>query len=812
MRIEPSYISTGTNRSSSCAASTSTGLLAFGAGKLLALWDTGSSTSGVQRTLPGHKGHITTVKLLSEDRFISGDNAGQVRVWAQAEGQRWRCERQWTAHAGSVSALGCLSGTMVLTGGSDGCIKVWKLGKGAEEVQKIDLKGKLPLDLELGYLPGTDTPILAAGCTDRRIRIFTYDPTASQFILSLSLEGHEDWVRCLAFTTYPSSQDPARDDLLLASGSQDNFIRLWRVSPMPGGSIEASESDIVANEAGRDALDMLDDFERRLAGEAGGNVQISTKAHVLAVQQGEKSVRYNITLEALLVGHESGLTNVHWSPPTASSSPVLLSSASDNSLIIWTPSANSVSTDGIWVPEHRFGAIGGRGLSFYGAIWGQGGNSVLAGGWNGGWERWSRNTEGENVGWEVQAGLNGHHGEVQSVAWDPRGEYLLSVASDQTSRIHAQCSVGSSSSPRWAEIARPQIHGYDMTDVAFISPLRFVSSADEKVTRVFDAPEGFVESLRTLGVSSRSAQEEGVRPKGATVPPLGLSNRALQKAPTAGDVIEKQGQNEAHISISHTLTTLPTEEELATSTLWPEIEKIYGHGYELVSVAASHDGKLIATASKATNLEHASVRVVSTDSWDMVGEVLAGHTLTVTRIGFSGDDKRILTCSRDRGWRVFQREQGGQGYKPLAGDEKAHSRMVLDACWADGNGHVGDMFATASRDKTVKVWIPSTPDATQWTCAVTVKLEEAATAVDICPLGVDGRYLMAVGTDSGSVSVHELVRTGRDVETKHVATVQEDDGHVGTINRLAFRKTGDKVQLASASDDRSVRVFDVVVE
>jgi elongator complex protein 2 len=135
--------------------------------------------------------------------------------------------------------------------------------------------------------------------------------------------------------------------------------------------------------------------------------------------------------------------------------------------------------------------------------------------------------------------------------------------------------------------------------------------------------------------------------------------------------------NPSHDSISHTLTAIPTEEELATSTLWPEVEKVYGHGYEvcnlatsvtqlnhfdqLATIASSHDGTMIATACRATNAEHAVVRVISTTTWDPIGDSLYGHNLTVTKITFGRDDQSVLTCSRDRGWRMFRKKQNGLG-------------------------------------------------------------------------------------------------------------------------------------------------------
>ena len=135
------------------------------------------------------------------------------------------------------------------------------------------------------------------------------------------------------------------------------------------------------------------------------------------------SRRYNVTLEALLVGHESGLTNVHWSPIKDGQQPHLLSTATDNSMILWTPSAGSHSVDGIWIPAHRFGAVGGRGLAFFGALWGPGGKSVFASGWTGGWEQWVQNEQDE---WQPTTGIMGHWGSTPSIEWSPDGEYLIS--------------------------------------------------------------------------------------------------------------------------------------------------------------------------------------------------------------------------------------------------------------------------------------------------------------------------------------------------------------------------------------------------
>ena len=154
-------------------------------------------------------------------------------------------------------------------------------------------------------------------------------------------------------------------------------------------------------------------------------------------------------------------------------------------------------------------------------------------------------------------------------------------------------------------------------------------------------------------------------------------------------------------------------------TLVPQVEKLYGHGYEVLALAAARRRPLIATACKATSVDHTKIRLYSTDNWQQVGQPLGGHALTITNIAFSADDARMVSVSRDRSWRLWQAD--GETYRPVA-SSKAHARIVWDVCWA----HDDSFFATASRDKTVRVWSLGDNGPTE---ANVLKFDDAATAV-----------------------------------------------------------------------------------
>lgn len=103
----------------------------------------------------------------------------------------------------------------------------------------------------------------------------------------------------------------------------------------------------------------------------------------------------------------------------------------------------------------------------------------------------------------------------------------------QTSRIFAPWESETSPSERgtWHEIARPQVHGHDINCVTLIRGKgnhRYVSGADEKVARVFEAPLSFLKTLNAISRNSIAEDlQSGIQVLGANMSALGLSQKPI---------------------------------------------------------------------------------------------------------------------------------------------------------------------------------------------------------------------------------------------------------------------------------------------
>lgn len=76
----------------------------------------------------------------------------------------------------SISALAVTPDGEIMAGTSDGFVRRYTVLEGkVTEVERLDLKGKLPLDLVVGTLPGSEAPVLIMGLTDRKVQVWTLD-------------------------------------------------------------------------------------------------------------------------------------------------------------------------------------------------------------------------------------------------------------------------------------------------------------------------------------------------------------------------------------------------------------------------------------------------------------------------------------------------------------------------------------------------------------------------------------------------------------------------------------------------------------
>lgn len=817
--VERAFVGAGCNRIVNNVSWGLSGLVAFGAQHAVAIFCPQSAE--ILTTLPGHKATVNCTQWLPTKKdasraqntkkqyLLSGSADGVIMVWEVcAEERKWR-------HAVQVPELHkkgvtCLTGMMIsesvaifASTSSDGIVLVWELifpstVEGDCRVACLEsLSVSKPMvALSLAELPGeTGHLVLATGGLDHKVHLYCGERTG-KFIHACELKGHTDWIRCLDFSL-PVCIDSGEKSFFLVSSSQDRSIRIWKVAL----HISSTTPDVPTRKE---------------------DIGLSSYIEGPMLMAGTSS--YQVSLESLLLGHEDWVYSVEWQPPgTENQQPMsILSASMDKVMMIWRPER----TTGIWVNVVTVGELSHSALGFYGGHWAPDGDSILAHGYGGSFHIW-RNVGVDYENWQPQKVPSGHFASVSDIAWARSGEYLLSVSHDQTTRTFAPWRHGVCLGDKttWHEIARPQVHGHDINCVAIIQGAgnhRFVSGADEKVARVFEAPLSFLKTVKHAVLQSSNNFEDfqDVQILGANMSALGLSQKpiyvhAASETPTRTHDDVQDSLETIPDAVPIMLTEPPIEEQLSWHTLWPESHKLYGHGNELFSLCCDHAGKLVASSCKAQSAAVAEVWLWQVGTWKAVGR-LQSHSLTVTQLEFSYDDSFLLSVSRDRQFSVFSIKKSGDEVKyQLVAKHDAHKRII----WACSWNPFGNQFATGSRDKTVKLWAVDGSSVKQ--LATLPPFRDSVTALSWT--GVDrsrNTGLLAVGMDNGLIELWSLSSdsSGSSQPSRFdVALAARFDPflcHVATVHRLAWRECNDDsvskgLELASCGADHCIRVFKV---
>ncbi|XP_066435314.1 elongator complex protein 2 [Eleutherodactylus coqui] len=805
------------NRCPHCVSWSRGDVLACGTSHSIVLYSPQKRT--VLSTLNGHTGRVNCVQWIrepdcsAETELVSGGSDKKVIVWRIKDYQLVHSE-VLDGHTEAVCAVHAVRGTsqsahalLVASAASDCTVRIWRRQKSTTEcLQSLSFGNGFVLDVCLSVLPGSGVPVLACGGDDGRVHLYVKQD--GQFQKTLVLHGHEDWVRGVEFAINGQ-------EIYLASCSQDSLIRIWKIFPK-----SAAEENVKP----------ADDEEK----------YIKLKENLLSVQEGGEEFTYAVTLESVLAGHENSVYAVHWQPSFLEDGSIvqpmsLLSASMDKTMILWEPDEET----GVWLEQVRVGEVGGNTLGFYGCQFSPDKSMILAHAFHGALHLWSRNPE-RHTGWLPMVVTSGHFNSVQGLRWDPDGEFIITVSTDQTTRLFAPWKRRGQEQVTWHEIARPQIHGYDLQCLAMIGRFQFVSGADEKVLRVFSATRNFIENFSCISdttVDKLLLNERRDLPEGATVPALGLSNKAVFH----GDLNSPSVQEEETFSSAsdqysqpyfqpHVLTEPPTEDHLLQNTLWPEVQKLYGHGYEIFSVACNCAGTIIASACKASKKDHAAIILWSTASWRQI-QTLSFHNLTVTQMAFSPDDKFLLAVSRDRNWSLWKKQEEAPAelqFRLYANTDKStsvHTRIIWSCDWTPDS----QFFVTGSRDKKVIVWGDcQVPDLTGEKsgasirpCSTPLDAEDSVTAVCVNQaIASQGRYIIALGLDCGKINLYTWQYNITSNSWIKAYELDQSLCHTLTVKQLCWRSRpgraghdgaddGAWLQLASCGADHGVKIFNV---
>jgi WD40 repeat protein/uncharacterized protein with von Willebrand factor type A (vWA) domain len=399
------------------------------------LWDapTGqriSSRKTTRATLITGLNQISTIDFSPNgDRFVSGGEDGQVRLWNARD-----LTPIGTPLPGQTDSVYSVAfspdGRRVVSGGADGALRLWDATSGALIGTSTRVAGSINAIVFSG-----DGNRVVSGGSDGRLRLWDGETGAA---IGEPLEGHASDIVRLAI-----SPDGSR----IVSAGADDTLRLWewQVAEPIGEPLKGPTNTA-------DTIAFSPDGQRLATGSLDGTLQL-WDAHAYE------------SIGAPLVGHTGSVTSVAFSPDGNR----LVSGSSDRTLRLWDIHSGAPA----------LAPLSGHTGSVMSVAFSPDGQRVASAGFDGTvrlWDAWT--------GTPVGRPLLGHTAPVMSVAFSPDGRHLLSGSEDRTLR---QWDVQTGQ-----PVGAPLLgHTEGVLSVAFSRDgRRLVSGSDDGTARLWDARTG----------------------------------------------------------------------------------------------------------------------------------------------------------------------------------------------------------------------------------------------------------------------------------------------------------------------------------
>lgn len=475
---------------------------------------------------------------------------------------------------------------------ADRTVRLWRIQN--NEVQPLKtLTGHQDWVTDIAFSP--DNQIIASASRDKTIKLWQLDGT-----LITTLSGHNGWVNTIDFAS----------DNLLASGGEDNQIKLWQIDhqsskelrTITGNKDRITQVKFSAN--GDELISASGDGEVKLWQVKDGQ-QINSFSHQdqvnsVAFTPDDQLIatatadgRINIwnkdgILQQVLVGHGGEITKLNFSPQeineanNQANSYLLASASVDKTVKIWQiNNLSSSEAGGIYSV-----AISPTSPEIYAAA-----------GWDGKIQLWQKYPDQTK---ELLRTLPGHQTTIADLKFSPDGKVLASASWDKTIKLW-RVADGSL-------ITTLKGHQDGVNSIAF-SPngQLLVSGSEDRTVKIWQLNNDSAELLKTLERHQDSVKTIAISPDSQLI---------------------------ASGSYDKTIRIWNLEGKL--------LKTLSGHNLAISSLQFSKDGKLLASGSWDN-----TIRLWQIKEQNPSVQILSGHQDGITGIDFIDRDDILASSSAD---------------------------------------------------------------------------------------------------------------------------------------------------------------------